>query len=104
MSRSATRPGFFERKRVIATLIALIVLICAGLAAAEFFYAKHPHFGFDGWFGFYPLVGFVAYCVIVLSAKLARPVLRRREDYYDEQGRASLKAPAREHSRDDSHE
>ena len=100
MTQPKTRPGVFERQPVIYTLIGAIVLICGGLVVAEFFYAKHPHFGFDGWFGFYPLAGFAAYCFIVLSAKLARPLLRRDEDYYDEQARQSLQTPVE----DDTHE
>lgn len=84
MSDTPDSPGFFERPAVIYTLIGVLALLCAGLIAAEFLYAKHPHFGFDGWFGFYPLAGFLAYCFIVLSAKALRPLLRRGEDYYGE--------------------
>ena len=96
MSQPDARPGLFERTGVIRTIIALIVLICAGLVVAEFFYAKHPHFGFDGWFAFYPLAGFVAYCFIVLAAKMLRPALRRNEDYYNERDRQALQTPMRD--------
>ena len=34
MSQSDARPGLFERPGVIRTIIALIVLICAGLVVA----------------------------------------------------------------------
>ena len=84
MSRRTSDTGLLERPAVIHTLIAILGVFCAGLLLAEFFYAKHPHFGFDGWFGFYPLAGFAAYCFIVLSAKALRPVLRRGENYYGE--------------------
>ncbi|MGB7757346.1 MAG: hypothetical protein WBL23_14930 [Salinisphaera sp.] len=84
MSKRNARPGIFERAVVINTIIGLLALICAGLLLAEFFYPKHPHFGFDGWFGFYPAAGFIAYCAIVLSAKALRPLLRRGENYYGE--------------------
>ncbi len=84
MSARQKRPGFFERPAVINTIIGVLALICTALLLAEFFYAKHPHFGFDGWFGFYPATGFLAYCFIVLSAKALRPLLRRGENYYGE--------------------
>lgn len=81
---SQRRPGLFERTAVINTIIGVLIVFCAALLIAECFYAKHPHFGFDGWFGFYPAAGFLAYCVIVLSAKALRPLLRRSENYYGE--------------------
>lgn len=84
MSRRDRRPGIFERAPVINAIIAVLAVFCIGLLIAEFWYAKHPHFGFDGWFGFYPAAGFLAYCFIVLSAKALRPLLRRGEDYYGE--------------------
>ncbi|WP_423821261.1 hypothetical protein V5738_13085 [Salinisphaera sp. SPP-AMP-43] len=84
MSRDSHTPGLFERPAVINTIIGILGVFCLALLIAEFFYAKHPHFGFDGWFGFYPAAGFIAYCFIVLSAKALRPLLRRGEDYYGE--------------------
>lgn len=84
MSKRTSRPGIFERPMVINTVIGVLAVFCLTLLIAEFFYAKHPHFGFDGWFGFYPAAGFVAYCFIVLSAKALRPLLRRGENYYGE--------------------
>jgi hypothetical protein len=64
-------------------LVRLLVLICALLVLADFFYHKHPHFGFDGWFGFYAWFGFV-FCVgLVLAAKQLRKLVKRDEDYYD---------------------
>ncbi|HET7313749.1 hypothetical protein [Salinisphaera sp.] len=84
MSRRERPTGWFERRVVIHTVIATLAVVCLGLLIAEWFYAKHPYFGFDGWFGFYPAAGFGAYCLIVLSAKALRPLLRRDEDYYGE--------------------
>lgn len=84
MSERKPRPGIFERPAVIHTIIGVLAVFCLALLVADFLYAKHPHFGFDGWFGFYPMAGFVAYCFIVLSAKALRPLLRRGENYYGE--------------------
>jgi len=84
MSADHNKPGVFERSGVIQGICIAVYVICALLVVAELFYAKHPHFGFDGWFAFYPLFGFGAYCLIVLGAKSLRPLLWRNEDYYHE--------------------
>lgn len=65
-------------------LVYVLWIACAAVLAAEFFYHKHPYFGFDGWFGFYAAFGFLAYCFIVFSAKGFRRLVKRREDYYGE--------------------
>ncbi|WP_176629268.1 hypothetical protein [Desulfolutivibrio sulfodismutans] len=41
------------------------------------------HFGFDGFFGFHALVGFLACAALVLVAGLAGVLLGRGEDFYD---------------------
>lgn len=84
MSGHDEQPGLFERPRVIKGICIALYVICALLLVADLFYTKHPHLGFDGWFAFYPLFGFGAYCVIVLGAKRLRPLLWRAEDYYHE--------------------
>lgn len=44
---------------------------------------RHAEAGFDAWFGFYGLYGFVACVALVLAAKLLRRAVMRPEDYYD---------------------
>ncbi|MDA3922542.1 MAG: hypothetical protein PF501_17965 [Salinisphaera sp.] len=78
------KPGVFERPGVIKAIVVALSIVCGLLILAEFFYVKHPHFGFDGWFAFYPAFGFGAYCLIVLGAKALRPLLWRGENYYHE--------------------
>lgn len=54
------------------------------LLAIEFFVHKHPHFPWEDWPEFYAVYGFVACVALVLAAKyILRPLMRRREDYYD---------------------
>lgn len=84
MSLPDQQPGLFERPGVIKGICLALYVICGLLILAEFFYTKHPHFSFEGWFAFYPIFGFGAYCLIVLSAKSLRPLLWRDEDYYHE--------------------
>ena len=65
-------------------IIYALVGICALLFLADFFYHKHPHFGFEAWFGFYAWYGFIVCVGLVLAAKWMRTVLMRDEDYYDD--------------------
>ena len=77
---------FFDRcARHADRLYKALCIICAGLFGADFFYHKHGHFDFENIPGFYLFYGFIAYAVIVLSAKQLRKILQRDEDYYDDQ-------------------
>jgi hypothetical protein len=54
------------------------------LLIVEFFVHKHPHFPWEGWLEFYAIYGFVACVALVIAAKyILRPLMKRREDYYD---------------------
>lgn len=75
---------WLDRPENVNKIVWLLWLACTALVIAEFFYHKHPYFGFDGSFAFYAWFGFVAYCVIVLSAKGFRRLVKRDEDYYDD--------------------
>ncbi|MFH1479668.1 MAG: hypothetical protein ABIG67_00235 [Pseudomonadota bacterium] len=54
------------------------------LLIIELFVSKHPHFHWEEWPEFYAVFGFVACVVLVVAAKyILRPLMKRREDYYD---------------------
>ena len=53
------------------------------LLLLDFVVHRHAEAGFDALFGFYGFYGFVACVALVLTAKLLRRILKRREDYYD---------------------
>lgn len=74
--------GWLEQPHIVDRLVYGLWALCALLLIAGLFYHGHPHFGFDGWFGFYAAYGFFAYCAIVLSAKGLRRFVRRDENYY----------------------
>jgi len=57
--------------------------ICALLALADLFVHKHVHFGFEGWFTFYGVFGFLSCFVLVMAARGLRKLVMRDEDYYD---------------------
>jgi hypothetical protein len=45
----------------------------------------HPHFGPDGWFGFWPVFGLgVGLAMIFVMKRIVQPLIARKEDYYDD--------------------
>ena len=82
-NKQAKSAYWLDQPGNIKKIIYILYGICALLFLADFFYHKHPHFGFEGLFGFYALYGFVMCVALVLAAKLMRIVLKRPEDYYD---------------------
>lgn len=77
-----------DEPRNVDRIVYGLYTLCGLLFLADLFYAKHPRFGFEYWFGFYPAFGFVAALTLVLVAKWLRPLLKRDEDYYEKQGRS----------------
>jgi len=77
------KPRWLDDKRNVRKIIWALVIVCAGLFAADGFYHKHPHFAAESFFGFYAIYGFVMCVGLVVAAKMMRKVLMRSEDYYD---------------------
>lgn len=75
---------YFDRPDVIRKLWILLYIVCGLTVLAEVFVHRHPHFGFDGFFGFNAVLGFVSCAVLILFAKLVALFLKSREDYYDD--------------------
>jgi hypothetical protein len=74
----------FDKPKNVKRLFAVFYSALTLLLVLEFFVHKHPHFPWESWFGFYAVYGFVACVLLVLAAKyILRPLLKRREDYYD---------------------
>lgn len=76
-------PRWLDDPRNVDRIVYGLYTVCGLAFLADFFYTKHPHFGFVSWFGFYAAFGFIASVSLVLTAKHLRRVLRRDEDYYD---------------------
>lgn len=75
---------YFDRPEVIRKLWILLYVVCGLTVLAEIFAHRHPHFGFDGFFGFNAVLGFVSCAVLILFSKLVALFLKAREDYYDD--------------------
>jgi len=78
-----TDASWFERPRNINLMIAVLLIVCTGLVLAELFYPPHGHFPLEETFGFQAWFGFVAFIVIVYLGRGLRMIVRREEDYYD---------------------
>jgi len=78
---------WLDQPKNVNKIVYLLYAVCAALLLVELyifiFGHKHGHFDFENWFGFYAWFGFLAYISIVMSAKLFRKLIKRKEDYYD---------------------
>ena len=84
-SENATSDAsWFERPGNIRLMIAALVVVCIGLAAADLFYTNpHPHFDIETSFAFQAWFGFVVFVVVVFLGRFLRLIVKRKEDYYD---------------------
>ena len=74
---------YFDRPETIRKLWIMLYIICGLTVLPDFFTHRHPHFGFDGFWGFYALLGFVSCAVLILFSKLVGLALKAKEGYYD---------------------
>jgi hypothetical protein len=74
---------WFDRPESIRKLWILLYAVCGLLIIPDFFTHRHSYFGFDGYFAFFALLGFVSCAVLILFSKLVALVLKVKEDYYD---------------------
>lgn len=73
-----------EAKQRINRLFLFVCAFLSILLVSEFFIHKHTYFKWEEWPWFYAVFGFVAFVVLILTAKyILRPIIKRREDYYD---------------------
>ena len=74
----------FDNPRNVNRLLRIFFSSLVVLLIMEAFVHKHAHFPCEEWAEFYCVYGFVACVVLVIVAKyILRPLVMRREDYYD---------------------
>lgn len=71
-----------EKDANIVWMIELLAILCAVLFFADFVAGRYPYFDVEGWFGFYAVLGFVAFSFIVITTKYLKRIIGRPEDYY----------------------
>ena len=74
---------WLDERRNVTKIFWGLVLVCASLGLADFFYGKHIILAFEDVPAFFGIFGFVVCVGLVLGAKELRKVLKRDEDYYD---------------------
>jgi len=74
---------YFDQPETIKKLWILLYVVCGLTIVPDLFTHRHPHFGFDGYFGFFALLGFISCALMILFSKLTALVLKKKEDYYD---------------------
>ncbi|MFT4689826.1 MAG: O-antigen/teichoic acid export membrane protein [Limisphaerales bacterium] len=73
----------------IDRLVKILFRICAVLAIVDLVFLlpgfdRHAHFGWENWPEFYAAYGFMSCALLVLISRFfLRPLLMRKEDYYD---------------------
>ena len=75
--------SFLDKPENIKKLWILLYVVCGLTVLMELFAHRHPHFGFDGFFGFNAVLGFVACAALIIIAKGIGYILKKGEDYYD---------------------
>jgi hypothetical protein len=78
------REYLFDKPGNVNRLLGAFFVSLVILLIIEIFTHKHPHFPWEEWPEFYCVFGFVACVALVIAAKyILRPLMMRREDYYD---------------------
>jgi len=81
---SDEKKHFLDHPRNVSRLLKAFFALNVLLLGLDLLIHRHAQFPWEGWFGFYAVFGFVCCVVLVLLAKyVLRPLVIRREDYYD---------------------
>ncbi len=71
------RPSTIRNIKIFSVIFLILLLV------AEALIDMHPHFGFDGIFGFYALLGFFGGLIILFGSKAIGAILKQKDTYYD---------------------
>lgn len=75
---------YFKDPKKADRLFKFFIAYLALLLGAEFFIHKHSFFVWEDITFFHAIYGFGVFVVLILFAKhILRPIIKRREDYYD---------------------
>lgn len=78
------KPGIFDNPRNVKRLLVTFFTLTGLILLVDVVYHKHAIFPWEGYFGFYAVYGFVACVILVIISKyILRPLVMRKEDYYD---------------------
>ncbi len=76
---------FFDRPENVKRVIRGLYTVCILLLIVDLFLPIHGEFSWEGAPGFFAAYGLVGCVLLVLAAKyVLRPLVKRKEEYYDE--------------------
>lgn len=74
----------FDKPENMQRLLRVFWVVLLVLLIIDLLITKHPYFSWEEWPEFYAVYGFVACVCLVLASKyLLRPIVKRKEEYYD---------------------
>jgi len=80
---TSRKRALLENPKVIRKLWIFLYVLCGITIIPDFFIHRESHFGLDGFFGFYALLGFISCAVLILISKLLGLFIKVGEYYYD---------------------
>ncbi len=83
MTQRRDKRYWLDNPRNVTKVYWTLVSVCALAACTDLFYEKELHFAFERLFNFHGFFGFTLSVFLVMTAKYLRPLLMRKEDYYD---------------------
>lgn len=82
---SDERKRWLDEPKNVNKIVYTLYGVCVLLILVDFLpYKDHPHYDFEHRVGFYGIFGLVSCVGLVLTAKVLRRIVMRREEYYDE--------------------
>ena len=82
---SEEKKRWLLRKENIRTLWIIFIVILSVTVIAGLFVHQHESFGIEDSFGFFAWYGFITCVAMVVFAKLLGLILKRPENYYDDE-------------------
>ncbi|HDH06311.1 MAG TPA: hypothetical protein ENH01_11525 [Nitrospirae bacterium] len=81
---SVEKKRLFDKPRNVKKFLLGFYILLALLIVADFFIPEHANFPWEEYPAFYAAFGFTAFVVMIIVAKyILRPLIKRKEDYYD---------------------
>ncbi|HDI79349.1 MAG TPA: hypothetical protein ENF54_06905 [Desulfobacteraceae bacterium] len=74
---------FFDREENKRRLWIFLYATCVFTLFLDLIFPREGVLGFDSFFGFYAIMGFISCALLILISKLLGIILKVDEDYYD---------------------
>ena len=76
--------NWFYKKSSIKKLWIAAIVVLALTVLVELAITLHPHFDIEATFGFHAVFGFLSCVCMVLFAKVLGYLIKRKDDYYED--------------------